>query len=496
VNDLYQYRFDIEKAIEKLLSYRDENNIIAMDHVRNGTGPSISTMLTSESINNILAGFEQAGIPLVDYGKYGKKWIKVWNKVEPTLRHNAIRSFNGINICKKKFNTTSDFQAFISEIDIACKWLELALSGMRVDELYRVSPVYGMQKYESGKNTIYLLTTRQSKITLTSQTKNDVYVTTKTAQKAFDILNSIHSPYRKRFKTDKNRMFATIMNANWHRAAEKTAIGKLLNDRINDLAVLQEPLSHKDCEYLRVSDPTRNDFIVGNTFNFTNHQLRRSFAYYLIGYELLSFPQLKQQLGHLSMGMTRWYAANASSYQKMYREVQSERDKQHSEVFARIFNRMANNERIAGGLGLALTDLVTKEGKLYFEKTENKRMLSTEYWQAEIKANRAHVHAIAPAMYCTKKQCNMRISIDFSECTDCGWDLIEDVVYAETARMDAMRNLLFLHDSGELNQSSASKYIMQIRSAEKIMTDLSFEYEKFSIPTEAEAMLIDVAEVV
>ena len=36
------------------------------------------------------------------------------------------------------------------------------------------------------------------------------------------------------------------------------------------------------------------------------------------------------------------------------------------------------------------------------------------------------------------------------------------------ARMDAMRNLLFLHESGELNKSAASKYIMQIRSAEKI----------------------------
>lgn len=493
INNYYKYRFEIETAIEQLLAYRDENNRIAVYMIRDGL-VSIGSVTTDESANELAASLELAGIPIVDNGE-NEGWLEVWNNVKPNLRHNAIREFSGIKIGEMNFATTTEFQNFISEIDMVCKWILLALSGMRIDELYRVSPIYGMQEYESGKNTIHLLTTRQSKISLTSQTKDDVYVTTRTGAKAFEILNSIHSPYRKRFNSNQHRMFASIRNANWHSAAEKTAIGKLLNDQINSLPILKEPLSHKDCEYLRVSDPTRNDFIIGERFSYSNHQLRRTFAYYLIGYELLSFPQLKQQLGHLSLEMTRWYALNASSFQKMYREVKTERNKQQAEVLARIYNRMANNHRIAGGLGLTLTDLVTKEGKLHFEKTENKRKLSSEYWETEIKANRAHIHAIAPGMYCTKRECDMRISIDLSECVDCSWDLIENVVFAETARMDAMRNLLFLHDSGELNKSAASKYIMQIRSAEKIMTNIGFEFEKFTIPAEAEAMLIEVSEV-
>lgn len=36
---------------------------------------------------------------------------------------------------------------------------------------------------------------------------------------------------------------------------------------------------------------------------------------------------------------------------------------------------------------------------------------------------------------------------------------------------------------------------MQIRSAEKIMTNIGFEFEKFTIPAKAEAMLIEVSEV-
>jgi integrase len=495
VEEIYKYRSDLEDAIERVLAYRDENMQIAKYTIRSGVGYSLYSIVTDPSARELLAGFEQAGVPIVDHCKY-VEWENIWNRIEPSLRHSAIRPFSGATVGKNFFATTTEFQNFLSTLDTACKWLLLALSGMRVDELYHISPVYGMQEYQSGKNTIYLLSTRQSKITLTSQTKDDVYVTTKTGKKAFDILNAIHSPYRKRLVSEQHRMFVSIKNTNWHKTAEKTAIGKLLSDRINSLSVVQEVLSPKDCEHLRVSDPTRTDFKVGDRFFYSNHQLRRSFSYYLIGYELLSFPQLKQQLGHLSLEMTRWYAMNSSSFQKIYREVATERNKQQAEVLARIYNRMANSERIAGGLGLSLTDLVTKEGKLHFEKTENKRKLSAEYWQAEIKANRAHIHAIAPGMYCTKSECAMRISIDLSECVDCGWDLIEDVVYAETARMDAMRNLLFLHDSGELNKSSASKYIMQIRSAEKIMTDIGFEHEQFAIPTEAEAMLINVSEVV
>lgn len=493
INNLYKYRAELEAAVEQVLQYKERAMKIAIHKLRHKKY-SIGSYILPEYKDDVLKAFRDAGIPFIDYEKH-PDWETLWNSLQPGLNYIEIAGWQPISVGDYSFSEASVFYDFISRLDHASKWLLMALSGMRIDELWRMSPVDGLQEYKTGKNTICLVTTKQSKISLTSQTKNDVYVTTESGKKAFEILNAIHSPYRKRFERNSHRMFASIIKSNWHEAANKAAMGKSLIDKTNAHPLLKQPLSKQDCEYLRVSDPTRNDFVVGEQFNYNNHQLRRSFAYYLIGYELLSFPQLKQQLGHLSLEMTRWYALNASSFQKIYREVASERNKQQAEVLARIYNRMANKERIAGGLGLALTDLVTKEGKLHFEKTENKRKLSSEYWETEIKANRAHIHAIAPGMYCTKRECDMRISIDLSECVDCSWDLIENVVFAETARMDAMRNLLFLHDSGELNKSAASKYIMQIRSAEKIMTNIGFEFEKFTIPAEAEAMLIEVSEV-
>ncbi|MBT2916441.1 integrase, partial [Vibrio anguillarum] len=73
----------------------------------------------------------------------------------------------------------SDFKRYLVGLSAKASWLCLALSGMRVDELYKISPVYGAQKMmfdkngcesDTGNETIYFLSTRQSKITLNSQT--------------------------------------------------------------------------------------------------------------------------------------------------------------------------------------------------------------------------------------------------------------------------------------------------------------------------------------
>ncbi|WP_323066399.1 hypothetical protein [Aeromonas jandaei] len=491
IDDVYKHRFEINIAINKMLDYKKSAMKEAIRRLRNDI--SLIVYIVVEDRDAVLTAFVEAGIPFVDHGE-NPNWETLWNKLRPTLSYSMISKWTPIHIGSNTFSNVSNLYSFISECDFAAKYLLLALTGMRIDELWRISPVYGLQELKLGSNIIYQITTRQSKITLTSQTSNDIYITSETGKKAYEILNSIHTPYRERFTQDKHRMFASIKSSNWHQAAKKTALGKALNDRINAHPILKVPLSKQDCDYLMVSDPTRHDLAPGNKFKYSCHQLRRSFSYYLIGYELLSFPQLKQQLGHLSINMTRWYAMNASSFQKIFREVTIERTKQQSNVFSRIYNKIANNERIAGGLGLSLTELMKADGTLHFEKTENKRKLSSEYWQNEIQSNRSHIHAIAPGMFCTKRECAMRISIDLSECVDCSWNIIEDVSYVETIRMNAMRNLLFLYESGELNKSSASKYVMQIRSAEKIMSDIGFEYERFKIPPEAETLLIHVQE--
>ncbi|CZF87172.1 hypothetical protein GMA8713_05230 [Grimontia marina] len=152
---------------------------------------------------------------------------------------------------------------------------------------------------------------------------------------------------------------------------------------------------------------------------------------------------------------------------------------------------MANGERIAGGKGQAMVAEISREGESYFENWVNKRKLSIDYWIDQLTNGKAHLHAVAPSMYCTNTQCSMRINIDLSECVDCEYDFIENAVYAESSRMDAMRNIEFLKECGELNSSAATKYFMQVKAAEAIMDDLGFDHDKYEFAEDVRSLVIN-----
>ena len=125
----------------------------------------------------------------------------------------------------------------------------------------------------------------------------------------------------------------------------------------------------------------------------------------------------------------------------------------------------------------------------------NKRLLTVEYWKERIRTQKDHLHAIAPGMYCTNNACEMRIAIDLTECVSCEFDYIENVVYAESARMNAMIELNMLIEQHDLNASSASLNYMKIKAAERIMNDLEFDYEPYQFTKDIEDMVILVNEV-
>jgi hypothetical protein len=195
------------------------------------------------------------------------------------------------------------------------------------------------------------------------------------------------------------------------------------------------------------------------------------------------------------MFMTRWYANNASRFNSFRKELEEQRVSSQAVVYLRIYNAMANKELIGGGKGKAMEVAVqqlAKTGKSYFEEGVNRDMLSLDYWEAQIRTKQAHLHAIAPGMYCMNNNCSMRINIELAECVDCEFDLIESAAYAETSRIEATRNLILADDLGDLNPSLASKCVMQIRAAEQIMKDLEIDFETFTIPIHIKSMLIDV----
>ncbi|MFA0179280.1 site-specific integrase [Vibrio cyclitrophicus] len=494
ISEVYKNRVELEESIETYLEHSERVRDDLTAKIRSGAF-DLSTVIADKSrVGVVERYFKSHGVLLVD-NQEDDRWDDTWQDCI-SGSYNGVKSVffrNGfsVKVGSRHFNQRVMFNEYLRNLQASAAFLVMALSGMRISELYGISPVYGAQDHiKIGINTIYVLTTKQEKLTLDSQTADDVFITNQTGFRAFHVLNAIHRPYRKRFKEGSNSIFFAALAEVYHpRPIEKVGLGKTIRETVKRVYKDTFVLNSNDLDALRVSNPEHSRLPeVGDSFPFTNHQCRRSFAYYLIGLELMDFPQLKQQLGHISIAMTRWYARNAHSLKKVFGEIKEEREERSAKVMSRTYNKLANKERLAGGLGKNLLKEVV-ENSNFFEQGINNRKLSSRFWKEEIKTGKVHIHAIGKGMYCTKRQCSMRAAIDLSECTDCGWDIIEDASEAESIRMTAMRNLIVLQESGELNGSSASKYMMDIRSAEKIMSDLNFSYEVFEIPDDVSQLI-------
>lgn len=484
INELVPLLNELENVIEEVVLLEQRMVKLVIEQLRSGKR-EVAKAITKKSQHKLLAAFERAGIEIADNFR-SADWEDIFVEQKPGI----CSSWNYYHIWKKEpfivgkrhFESVGQLKMYMREIDAKCKAICLALSGMRSDELHAMHPLYGAQTEDIQGQTIHLFTTLQSKITQSSQSKKDIFVTTKNAHNAFRVLNTIHAPLRKRFKTNKQKLFAALSQTFYPYAVYKVVWMSNLRTFLNsDRSGCRLELNADDMKYLSLSNPEQTSVSDGSRFKFTLHQFRRSFAYYLIGFELMAFPQLKSQLSHLSSAMTRHYANNASDFHKLYREINVERTRQQSEIMARVYQKIANNERIAGGKGKALKQ-IAGDGKNYFEKDDNKRKLEPGYWAQLIEQGKEHLHAIAPAMYCTNSACSMRINIDLAECVDCEHDIIENAMYAEGVRINASKNLLILEETGELTHSVMSQLAMKIRAAEKILADLNYDFEPFQFP--------------
>jgi len=501
VSTAYKFRDEIESVTKEMLLIQINTVNRKISGLRLGRNILLDIDLRRDSVQVFLKKLKDENIALVDNGN-DPRWMQVYNEIKPVFHLQIVSKDYSFQVGSQTYNW-ADFRQYIQKLNTFSGWLCLCMSGMRCDELFSIHPDFGAQYIDvenefsfKNKERIYLFTTLQSKITGNSQKKDDVYVTSFLGYKAFYVLNSIHAPFRQLFPEGKRNSMFACLTATQIPSPLPTAssLGKVLRVRLLKFSDIDFTLTSSDINYLNTSE-SQHTFKIGDHYKITTHQARRSLAYYLIGYELCSFPALKQQLGHFSMAMTRWYARNATSYHKFWQEVVDERTKQQADIYVRIFKRLANGERIAGGKGKAYLNTIAKSGNDYFEDGVNKRLLTVEYWKERIRTQKDHLHAIAPGMYCTNNACEMRIAIDLTECVSCEFDYIENVVYAESARMNAMIELNLLIEQHDLNASSASMNYMKIKAAERIMNDLEFDYEPYQFTKDIEDMVILVNEV-
>ncbi|WP_371192943.1 hypothetical protein [Glaciecola sp. SC05] len=502
ITDLTRHILKIESETVRMLDIQREFKDYSVKQFRQGM--IANPFNGAATLEQVEETFKREGVLLVDHLKGEKdspgRWMKVFDQLQPPIRSISSYalsknwSYEPFKIGKLQFDTIGKFINFLMDVDTKCKTLCLLLSGMRIDELNSMHPDYGAQSYQVYNQTIHLFTTRQSKITRGQQTEEDIFVTNQIGHKAYHLLTSIHRPYLKRVKDKKIGYFAMLQKSTYPQVIIKKNWANFLANRVNNWLLNNKSniISLEDESFLRVSNPSNSGIEAGNTFKFTNHQTRRSFAFYMVGLELMAYPQLKKQLSHLSSAMTRHYANNASYWGLLRSEVHHERMLQKSELLASVYKRLAQGGTLAGGKGKILKKLAGS--KSYFEESEIDRRLDPSYWRKLIEAGKEHVHAIAPGMYCTNAQCDMRINVALDECVDCEFDFIIDGLYAEGKRLAAHRNLVVLDEMNDLNHNVLSQLVVVIRSCERILNDLEISFTPIELPENIKEMLIDTFE--
>ena len=355
---------------------------------------------------------------------------------------------------------------------------------MRRHELAMCDANFAIQFVTAGRSQreIPVLTTLTSKITETSQVKNSVFVTTPVGHKAFETLKAIHLPHHQYFDKPSNTMWASI-NKSFEDISpiENPAsyITNIIKKTLPSYLSTDMTINASDLELLALSDPSNTKYKAGDTWDLSPHQLRRSLAFYLVGFELAGFLQLKHQFGHFAIGMSLYYGKNAEKFTDFYKDLTEERLEQQSEKMAGIYSRIANGERIAGGAGKRLRREMENHA---LDRGNLERKCSKSFWKAELskRNNEMRVHAVAPGIICTNSACDMRIDIDLSECIDCEFDYIENASYAEQTRQISMNRLAYMERENEMYPDKIASEMVRIRSAEKILDDLGVSYHRFS----------------
>ncbi|MGR5235548.1 site-specific integrase [Vibrio alfacsensis] len=425
-----------------------------------------------------------------------KSVLELLNKIKPTIESDHIDKFHPertFRIGNRVITGLRKAQSLFKELNGGCLWALMSRTGMRSDEAFHLHTANGCTTETISGQTIHVIHADLSKTTKGSQSKQDEFVTTEAGKKAYEILQALHSPLRQRHP-DSQAFFHKIIEDCG--AVTKKELGRHMTHWFEGALGEKLALTSDDVIDLKVSDPNLS-FNVGDDYEFSGHQLRRSFAYYLIGFELCAFPQLKQQFSHVSMAMTRHYAKNASKFQKirnkkktLAHEIDEERIVQKAQVYLNIYKKLANKERVAGGKGKEFAKNMMKAQRNLFTDKVDDDMLSLNYWKKQIRDQKRHIHAVAPGVYCTSTGCSLRTQVNLLECVDCKNDYIVDAVFAEAKRKEAEIHMLWDIEHDELTPQTASEVYIKITAAERIMKDLDISYEPVVIPQEVQDLLI------
>ena len=266
--------------------------------------------------------------------------------------------------------TIKEIASLITDIQSICKLVIQAFTGMR-DEEAQTLPYECIKEIISNSQKHFLILGRTTKLNH-GRAKATQWITSveglkavRIAQKIADHIYQIHDDEAVQVDSDIFQ-YPLFISASYFGFTGKTIEPTTTKYRIGTLYSKQginkliPKIEQVDLEELEQIDPHRawrseENFQIGQYWNLTTHQLRRSLALYAQRSGLVSLPSLRRQLQHITNEMSSYYAkgsafaknlidSDKSHFANEWQQTQAE-----STSLGYIFNVLMSSTTLYGG---------------------------------------------------------------------------------------------------------------------------------------------------
>lgn len=374
-------------------------------------------------------------------------------------------------------------------IEGACFMTCSAFTGMRISELTKIDST---SYKEIDLDGIQLCTLRSWTKKLEPLPREDAWACAPICEKALAVLTALNDNYRSkkgnihcspRFSFDGNRESGDNINKQRKDATyNKGHLSRLFKDYSIHIDICYEPDSMDDVYHLlnhyvpERYNPITERKAGGFYWRFSTHSLRRTFAHFVVGNDLVSLAALKHQFKHISITMTAIYAShaevltllgieNTAEIKKAIEEAEMESHK------AYLRDMIDHPEEQSGGFMKAFEGDPKVLTEAQFESLAKQTQganKSTGYGRCFAGFKCKMEHLFEP-QNCLGRDCE---NLNISQAEAKRWQERHQRVVAKLQQMKEL---------GFYNRNTLARELTDIRAAEKVMRDHNIEFKRFEL---------------
>lgn len=266
-----------------------------------------------------------------------------------------------------KINNNMTFGAHLTTIQFVCKLLIVTYSGMRSSEVSNL--MYECLKKTKTKNGNIIRLIGNTSKNFGSKIKTS-WITSFEIEKVILLLQNLAKLGNRNLNLPMkelplllNRRYINVGNT--YTPNKYSSLVARLNDHhgylVRWLDLSKITIMREDIDFLKKIEPTRDwenskNFKLNQTWKITNHQLRRSLAFYVAQSGVVSATSLKNQMKHVNLEMSLYYA-NGSGLDNEFinsNHIKTVINKNRplANSIAYMDNLILNNEKIHGAHGV------------------------------------------------------------------------------------------------------------------------------------------------